>query len=260
MDFFTRQSMTGNLASHMVISKNLPASPVLNEFSAFAQDEWRASRALTLSLGLRWEVNPPPSGRHGMDAYTAVGYIDSPATLRVAPRGTPLWHTGWLNLAPRFGAAWKIDDEPGRELIVHAGAGVFFDTGNQRALGAFNALGFTTTSYLSNVPVPLTPLQIDFPDAPAGSYRNSLVFAFPSHLQLPYSIQWNLGIEKALGRNQALTMSWVGAHGDRLLQEQRRDVRASNPNLGEMVFFPGGVTSNYQSLQLRFQRSISRGV
>jgi hypothetical protein len=259
-DFFSLQSMLNNLASDIVITRNQPARPILNEFSAFAQDEWRASRALTLSLGLRWEVNPPPKGEQGIDPYTAVGDINSPETLRLAPRGTPLWRTGWYNLAPRFGAAWMIDSEPGREMIVRAGAGVFFDTGNRPALSAFNALGFATTAYFSNAPLPVTQAQLNLPTAPASPYTNSTVFAFPSHLQLPYSIQWNVGLEKALGKDQALTLSYVGARGDRLLQDQRRDINGSNPNFGTVYFFPNGVTSNYQALQLRFQRSISHGV
>jgi hypothetical protein len=73
-------------------------------------------------------------------------------------------------------------------------------------------------------------------------------------------MQWNVGLEKALSRNQALTISYVGAHGDRLLQEQRRNVSQFNPNFGHVSFFPNGVTSNYQALQMKFQRSISPGI
>jgi Carboxypeptidase regulatory-like domain/TonB-dependent Receptor Plug Domain len=259
-DFFSRQAMVDNLASNIAITKSEPASPILNQFSAFAQDEWRASKALTLSMGIRWEVNPPPRGRRGMDAYTAIGDIDSPATLRLAPRGTPLWNTSWFNLAPRFGAAWMIDGQPGREMIVRAGAGVFFDTATRPALSAFDAMGFTTTSYVKNAPLPIIPAQLDFSTTPAPPSTNSTVFAFPSHLQLPFSMQWNIGLENALGKNQALTISYVAAHGDRLLQEQRKNVSQLNPSFGDVSFFPDGVTSNYQALQIKFQRSISPGV
>jgi len=258
-DFFSRQSMLDNLASDVVITKSEPASPILNQFSAFAQDEWRASKALTLSMGLRWEVNPPPKGTGGMDAYTAIGNIDSPTTLRLAPRGTPLWNTSWFNLAPRFGAALMVKGDPGQEMIVRAGAGAFFDTGNRPALTAFTGMGFATTTYINNAPLPVNPGQLDFSTVPTPPNTNSTVFAFPSHLQLPYSMQWNIGLEKALGRNQALTISYVGAHGDRLLQEQSRNVSQLNPSFGDVSFFLKGVTSNYQALQIKFQRSISPG-
>lgn len=56
-DFFDLQSILTNAASYVVVTRSSSASPHLNQFSAFAQDEWRISNSLTLSLGLRWEVN-----------------------------------------------------------------------------------------------------------------------------------------------------------------------------------------------------------
>jgi len=37
-------------------------------------------------------------------------------------------------------------------------------------------------------------------------------------LKLPYTLQWNIAVEQSLGRSQALTVSYVGAVGRRLLQ------------------------------------------
>jgi len=259
-DFFSRQSIVDDLASHIVLKRNDPASPHINEFSAFAKDEWRASKTLTVSLGLRWEVNPPPTGERGNDAYTARGDVNFPSTLRLEPRGMPLWHTSWLNLAPRFGTAWTLSSKSGREVIVRAGAGVFFDTGNGPALGAFTAAGFTTTSIVDNASVPITSTQLEFFTAAELPFTGTDVFAFPAHLQLPYSVQWNVGLEQALGKDQSITISYVGANGRRLMQPQRRDINSINPAFGDITYFPSGLTSNYQALQTKFQRSISHGV
>ena len=259
-DFFDRQSMMNNSASSVVISKNLPASPHLNTFSAFAQDEWRIAKTVNLSLGLRWEIDPAPKGADGHDAYTVLGSVDSPNTLSLAPRGTRLWHTSLFNFAPRLGAAWTVDSETGKELIVRAGAGAFFDTGNQPTIGAFNGAGFTSTAHFYNVPIPVAPALFNFSISPLTPYADTTSFAFPTHLQLPYSIQWNVGLEKALGKDQAISLSYVGAEGRRLLQEQSRNVNSVNPSFGNISYFPSGLTSNYQSLQLKFQRSMAHGV
>ena len=259
-DFFNPQSLLANSASDIAITKNLPAAPVLNQFAAFLQDEWQASKRLTLSSGLRWEIDPAPRGRKGADAYTAVGNLAHPSTLTLAPRGAALWDTSWFNLAPRLGAAWIVDRKPGREMVVRTGGGIFFDTDNRAAARAFSALGFSETMHPTNVPVPVTPAQLDFSVSPTAPYTHSLVYAFPRHFQLPYSVQWNVAVEQSLGRNQTFTASYVGAGGRRLLREQRTNINGRNPNFGEIVSFPAGVTSDYQALQLKFQRSISPGV
>lgn len=259
-DFFNLQSILSNSASDIAITMNQPATPTFNEFSAFLQDEWQLSKSLTLSQGLRWDVDPAPRPERGGDAYTALGNIASPASLTLAPRGTPLWRTGWLNFAPRLGAAWVPDRHAGRELVVRAGGGVFFDIDNRAAAPAFSALGFSATMQPENVPVPVTAAQLDFSTAVSPPYTNAPVFAFPRHLQLPYALEWNVAVEKSLGRSQGFTASYVGTSGRRLQKEQRTDVNVQAPDFGEVVWFPSGVTSSYEGLQLKFQRSISPGI
>jgi hypothetical protein len=259
-DFFSLNSMVNNLASDIAITRSNPAIPTFNEFAAFLQDEWRVSKSFTLSPGLRWEIDPPPHGGRDGDAYTLLGNVAAPATLTLAPRGTPLWHTSSFNLAPRLGAVWAVDSKPGHELLIRAGGGVFFQTADRPAAEAFDALGFSATNHPQNVPVPVTTSQLDFSTTASAPYTNTTVFAFPQHLQLPYSLQWNIAVEEALGKSQTLTVSWIGANGRRLLQEQRTDVTAENPNFGEIYSFPGHLTSSYEALQVKFQRSVSHNL
>jgi Carboxypeptidase regulatory-like domain/TonB dependent receptor len=259
-NFFDRSSMAENSVSQLVVSSSSPASPQIQQFSAFADDTWKLSNALNLSLGLRWEVNPAPAGKNGQDALTAVGAITSPLRLQLAPRGTELWRTTWSNFAPRFGASWMADSRPGQELIVRGGAGVFFDTSDQPALNAFHGAGFSTSQAFAGVPLPVTAQQLNVSNALTPPFTNTLIFNFSRHLQLPYSLQWNLGIEKALGKYQSLTVSYVGASGRRLLQEQREDVSAFNPEFGDVSYFPGGLASSYDALQVKFQRTFLKGL
>src|SRR2546421_10064802 len=62
-----------------------PANPLYTNFSAFAQDEWKVSARLTLSMGLRWDVNPAPGVTKGMNGFTLAG--SGPATWDLAPQG-----------------------------------------------------------------------------------------------------------------------------------------------------------------------------
>lgn len=259
-DFYNRASMLNNAASSIFITKTEPATPVFNEFAAYIQDEWRVSQSISLSLGLRWEVDPPPGELEGKNAYTLLGDIRSPASFTLAPRGTPLWHTSWHNFAPRIGVAWGLNNAPGKDTVLRAGTGIYFDTANQAAVGAFDAVGFSATVHPDISSLPLNSSEFNFSATPKAPYVDSTAFAFPSHLQQPYNLQWNVALDRALGKKQTATLSYVGAAGRRLLQVQSRDIHTLNPNFSEVYFFPNGLTSNYQSLQMRFQRSISPGL
>src|SRR5207244_3844424 len=118
------------------------AFPVYRNFSAFAQDEWRVTLRLNLSMGLRWEVNPSPGSARGIKPYTVLG--DSLSTLTLAQQGTPLWRTSWYNFAPRLGAAYILRNSPGHETVVRGGAGLYFDTGQQLGSQGYNGPGFSS--------------------------------------------------------------------------------------------------------------------
>jgi hypothetical protein len=233
-----------------------PAYPLYTNFSAFAQDEWKVSQRLSLSLGLRWEVNPAPGVTQGLKPYTLQG--SSPDTWAVAPQGTPLWRTTWYNFAPRLGAAYILRNTPGYETVIRGGGGVFFDTGQQLGSVGFNGLGFLAISptALGSFPGSVVPPPIVNPPVPPYS---DAAFGFAPHLQLPYTLQWNASIQQALGKSQIFTLSYVGSHASRLLQ-QNIFLPSNNPNGNYFNFVENGLTSDYDSLQVQFQRRLSRGL
>ncbi len=259
-DFYSRSAMTTNTATDVYTVKGVTAQPVFNEFSAFIQDEWHASSSLTISTGLRWEVNPPPSAADGKMAYTALGDPSNAATLTLAPRGTPLWKTSWYNLAPRLGLAWTPHAQSGRETVLRAGGGVFFDTGNQTAALGFSGLGFNAYIDPTNVTLPVSSSFLNFSTDVGSSYTSNAVYMYPQHLQLPYTLQWNTSLDQSLGHSQVMTMSYVASAGRRLLQERQLFVSAYNPRFNQIYYFPSGLTSNYQALQLKYQRSVAHGL
>jgi hypothetical protein len=241
---------------------NAEAYPVYVNFSAFGQDEWRATSRLVLSFGLRWEVNPAPGSAQGSSPYTAQG--SSLGTLTLAPQGTPLWHTTWYNLAPRLGAAYILRSSPGFETVVRAGGGVFFDTGQQLGSEGYFGPGFSATNLVfsgSSFPVPLSQFVPTIINPPVAPYTDTPVYAFPEHLQLPYTLQWNVSVGQALGASQALTVSYVGANGRRLLgQTEISNASAVNPNFGTVFFIGNALTSSYNALQVQYQRRLAEGL
>jgi len=238
-----------------------PAYPVYQNFSAFVQDEWRVSPRLTLSLGLRWDVNPAPGAANGELPFTVRGSY--PGSLSLAPRGTALWNTSWYNFAPRLGAAYVLRNRPGQETVVRGGFGVFYDTGQQAGSYGYLGPGFEAQTFFgssvgtpASFPAPLSeivPAVIYPPVPPYGAG-----YAYPSHLQLPYTLQWNGAVQQALGKDQALTVSYVGAVGRRLLEQNL--VQVNNAVFDSVTFFQTGLTSDYDALQVQFQRRLSRGV
>ena len=252
--YFSQNSLSAN-TSTVLLSAYVPAYASYTNFSAFAQDEWRVARRLSLSLGLRWELNPAPGVTQGLKPYTVQG--SSPNTWTLAPEGTPLWQTTRFNFAPRLGIAYILRETPGWETVVRSGGGVFYDTGQQLGSLGFLGPGFTAQVVggaafpmlpAGGIPAVVNPPPTNFGDA----------YAFAPHLQLPYTLQWNVSIEQALGKWQSLTMSYLGAHASRLLQENQ--IIPSNPNANYFFFVQNGLTSDYESLQVQFRRRLSKGL
>jgi hypothetical protein len=256
--FFGATDVLNNSASEISVLDFSRATPVFEQFAAFAQDEWRLKPSLTLSLGLRWELDPPPTGADRQDAYTLSGDLSSPSTLAIAPRGTRLWQTSWLNIAPRLGAAWQARSRPGWETVLRSGGGVFFDSDNQVAGSGFTGVGFGATQNYFGAPLPLSPQQIDLPIGVNPPYGT--VSAFPAHLQLPYALEWNASLEQALGKAQSLSVSYVGSSGRRQIQEKELSLAQLNPNFTYVLFFDGRLSSSYNAMQAKFQRSLTHGV
>jgi hypothetical protein len=259
-EFVSNQSLINDTTDFFLIENNIGATPIFNDLSVFAQDEWRIAARLNLSLGLRWDLAPPPTEQHGNDAYTLLGSVANPSTLSLAPQGTPLWHTYKYNFAPRLGAAWTAHSNPGWETVVRTGGGAFFDTANEAATQGYQGLGFSAYQIYSGSPLPGTPAQYNFTPSTMPPYTSGAILAFPAHLQLPYTLEWNVSLQQALGKAQTATISYVGSNGRRLINEQELSLNSFNPNFGSVYVFPTGITSNYQALQVQFQRSVVHGL
>jgi hypothetical protein len=237
--------------------------PEYTNFSAFVQDEWRVTRAVNLSLGLRWELNPPPTVTSGAASRTIDGNFDNPASLTLAPAGTPLYHTTYYNFAPRVGMAAVLNNAAGRELVFRAGGGVFFDTGQQTnnifGDGTSPGTGFFHfyTASSSNAFPFTSPLSIPLESTLTPPYF--AITTISQHLQLPYTFQWNATLEQALGTSQSISLGYIGSNGRRLLEQNTYS--PNNPAfVNGVVLYQNGLSSSYNALQIQYKRTLSRGL
>jgi hypothetical protein len=236
---------------------------IYNNYSFYAQDTWKATRYITVTYGLRYEVNPAPFERDGKNPIVVTN-LNTPANIALAPSGTPLYKTTYDNFAPRFGVSWQATTKEGWETVMRSGAGIFYDlSGGAAAGGAFsNVFPFvsskTLQSFFPGFPYPLSAANAATLPITSALPATTAVFAFEDGLKLPRTYQYNLAIEQSLGRNQTISVSYVGAKGKKLL---RQDF-IQNPNTN----FPNGVNvtrnsaySNYDSMQLQFTRRLTNG-
>jgi hypothetical protein len=83
------------------------------------------------------------------------------------------------------------------------------------------------------------------------------------NIKTPYTLQWNTSVEQSLGRDQSLTVTYVGSKGKDLLRRESWNVFLANwPTATARTFTSltkNGGRSNYHSLQLQFQRRLSKG-
>jgi hypothetical protein len=262
-DYYSSTDVQSNSAT-LFANQYDSAFPLYKNFAVFADDQWRVSRRVTLDMGLRWEVDPPPSAAKGRTPYTLQG--TSVDTLVLQPQGTPLWRTTWFNFAPRLGAAYSITNKDGWQTVARGGVGVFFDTGQQMGSLAFvgpgfSALNVTSGSYPVSASTPGLLLPITDPcqqSACPGPY-NTTPYGYSPHLQLPYTLHWNASIEQSLGKWQALTVSYVASRASRLLQTNFLSP-TNNPNSSFLVLVQNGLTSDYDAFQTQFQRRLNAGL
>ena len=257
-------ALTGAIQGGSIRSSTGPRFPLFTNLSLYAQDNWNVRRRLTLSYGLRWELNLPPTQTGGQSAVTVLG-LDNPPTATIAPPGTPLWNTSYTNLAPRVGITYQLFQEPGRETVIRGGGGIFYDIGYGSIANAFgDTFPFVSIKNLVSVPYPLSAANA----APLTTPTIARLHVFEPDIKTPRTYQWNFAVEQSLGRNQTLTASYVAALGRELL---RLDTiwgtafggtinPAVFPSTTQVIIARNTATSDYHALQAQFQRRLTKGL
>jgi Carboxypeptidase regulatory-like domain/TonB dependent receptor len=258
---FVFSNLVSGVLDEATVRGAVDAAPLLRNLGVFAQDTWRFTPRLTVTYGLRWDVDFAPTTTSGPN-FAAVTNFNNLSQLAVAPEGAPVFHTRFSNIAPRVGLAYQLVDRAEWEAVLRGGWGLFYDLATQQVGNLLNGYNypFGAATTIFSVPYPLVPATAAPPPISiAGlSLPGATLPAFDPNLNLPYTMQWSLALEQSLGPQQTVTASYIGSVGRRLIQTT---IDANpNPNVSDAMLISNQGTSDYDALQLQFKRRFSRGL
>lgn len=226
-------------------------------FSLFGQDTWKITPGLTMTYGLRWDINPALKGKNrDNDPFTVIG-LNNPATMTLAPRGTPLYETTYGNFAPRIGLSYQLGGIREWGAAIRAGFGVFYDLGQGSLGGVSSFFPYIADKNFSGAPFPLSAQDAAPPPLTTNLPAATMLLADPD-LKLPRTYQWNAAVEQSIGNNQSISATYVGSIGRQLLRVT--NLFNVNPNFEFIALTDNSATSDYNALQVKFQRRLTNGL
>jgi len=254
--FTTPQAAAVGVASSVIVEAQDPGSILFRNLSLFAQDAWKIRPRLTLTYGARWEINPAPEGGPGHPLYTFTNY-QTPRNLQLAPARTKFYETTWRNIAPRVGLAYELRRTPSWETTLRGGWGMFYDLGSGLLGQAAASFPYYRLKSFYSTFYPLPPEAVMAPPFSLAPPVASIYGAIGG-LKLPVTHEWNVAIEQALGHNDVVSVSYVGAAGRNLL---RQDYFVNpNDNFTYAYLIRNTGFSNFDSLQVQYQHRLSKGL
>jgi hypothetical protein len=259
-DFCDVPSSTTGTFCFAAVSSGRGGNLFFHNLGTFAQDTWRVTPALTLTYGLRWDVDFAPSSNPSLLAASGFD-LSNLSNLAVAPAGTPPFQTTYGNVAPRIGVAYRIAGDQTPQTVLRGGFGLFYDLATSEVGNSFNYLTypFGASTHFSSGTFPFDSTSAAPPAITIGNLRSQGNFGmFDPQLKLPYTFQWNVSLEQALGAQQTLSISYVGAAGRRLIQSAL--FNHPNPNFRAIRLTTNSASSDYNALQTQFQRRLSKGL
>jgi hypothetical protein len=175
------------------------------DWSAYAQDQWRIRRNLTLNYGLRWDYEQLPNPLYANPAI--------PETTRI--------NHDKKNFGPRAGISWDIRGN-GR-TVIRTGYGIVYGRVSNGVI--FNTLTQTGLTDPSRSTITLTVQPTDsfaptypnvLPSLPASAAGSVSAFRLASDFRNPRVQEFNLGVQREIVADLTISASYVHTYGDRI--------------------------------------------
>jgi hypothetical protein len=230
----------------------------------YAQDTWRARPNLQLDYGLRYQLfRTPVDTNDVLDAFFPQNYsaANAPAFAnatgtqlvkgtgdllngiviagRNSPSGRRIQQLDKNNFGPRLGFAWSPSAEGGflgkltggrDQMVIRGGYGIYYD---QVLVGTIEQNTFTnppfvnTASLTGSIASPITYAN-PAAGAPPGTLAPRSLITTSSPFITPITQQWNLTIQRQIGRATAFEIGYLGSGGNH--QTRPVDINAPTPD------------------------------
>ena len=278
------------------VTQDAPVTAYTNTWytAFFVQDDFRVHPRLTMNMGLRWDVQTPPT-----DPYNrVVNYVPGNKSVvnPAAPIGALFYGdpgverggipTDYAHFSPRFGIAW--DPFGDGRTSIRAAAGMFWGSisGNEwNTMTNFQPfatrLTFTNLATAQNnwTGATLSNPYTNFPGGPPFPYNGSFssgggLFAVATDFTWPRTFQTNISIQREIVRNLTVGAAYVGTRSSHL--PFGRDVnypvltptagtgnitaRRPNPAFGAVLVLDSDQNASYDAMQLTWAYRLGKRI
>jgi hypothetical protein len=246
-----------------------------NQIEFYGQDEWRFSSNLTLTLGGRYSLFPPPIDANNTlttfdpALYVAVhaptldstGNICSNAAGCTGPNGTTVFPnpnydplngiaingktsrfgnkmspTRYGSVAPRVGFAW--DPFKNGKTSIRGGYGIAYDAS---LVGTYEQNIFQNPPFFKNAVITNTSFSNPAAGVPSGTTSLTALRGTDPNLKMPYTQQWSLDFQRELAHNFMIDVGYFGMKSTHLLG--LADVNELQPNAYQAALGNINITS-----------------
>jgi len=211
-------------------SASIPVETGLRDLrlALFAQDEWRATRKLTVSYGIRWDYQPTISEVQGkMSSFQpnianpgAGGRLGALAFANQSGLPGAFFSTNWKKgFGPRLGFAYQLNEK----TVIRASSGIYYASPPMHNLtGPSSTAGFSSTPSFSS-PDGFTPLyylnsgsfpqNFSRPPSIDPSFLNGQAISYVpvNGTRLPQTVNYTFSIQRQLARDTSLEVVYLGS-------------------------------------------------
>jgi hypothetical protein len=269
-----------------------------NYYGLYFDDVWKATPKLTVTLGVRYDYASPlqeEQGRQGsLNFYTStpaqtVWMIDqsaqpqidlSASSAKIERVSNGIFLPDRKDWAPRVAVAYQL----GHDLVVRSGYGIFYDFNQSNVQNTQDIMGqwpfgfpdFTPPnlnqpSVANPRPQNILGVNVFPPFVPSADPPANPGFAANQYNRRPYVQVWNLGVDKSLGNDWLLSVTYLGSKGTRIPLAPTLNIAPTpgpgNPQLRAALpqFAPYEVTaawgnSSYEAGQVKVEKRFSKGL